>query len=522
MSAGAWAYLVIALILAAIVPLALIATRNELRKVRLRLVEELRTTLFKDDPNLPQLELAAARYRAEDDRTGQTRQALVRVWTGAFFFITVSFLGFALLLMPRDVLLSATTEFPRITFALLWTEKANADLDTLAQTVTVVAVAFLGGFVFQLRYLIRATLNQELGALAFVRAMIHILQGMIIALVAYRVGADMIGFETGTFGFAAGLAAAFLFGLYPVTGLAQIAKVARIRRKDVDQESLGASKVISLEVIEGIDSETAYRLEESNLYDVQNLATINPIGLYAESPFPLLQIFDWVLQAQLCTNVGVNAFIALKAHRIRTIFDLERGVLAEGAPDAYVRAIGTVMFAQASPDFRRRVGLPATAEEEPLPGVEMSTETVRHAVAIILDDFHIHRLRSLWRIMLKSTAGAGARPWLFETGAMPGDVSYSDLRLKEPAEALVQLATHYGGEYRAMARADADADALAAKRAQALEAARGALEADRSARERLRRMWNPSYLGKRHGEDALEPFYEDDEFQTLLDPQAAA
>ena len=57
----------------------------------------------------------------------------------------------------------------------------------LARAVTVAGIAFLGGYVFQLRYLVRATLNQELGALSFVRATLQIVQGVIVALVAYRV-----------------------------------------------------------------------------------------------------------------------------------------------------------------------------------------------------------------------------------------------------------------------------------------------------------------------------------------------
>ncbi|HYD37078.1 MAG TPA: hypothetical protein VEA60_05660, partial [Allosphingosinicella sp.] len=85
-------YIIPAALMAALVPLALIATREELRKVRLRLVEELRDTLFRNQPDLPQLELVAARYRASADSdplSGKPRQGLVMIWTGAFFFFAV-------------------------------------------------------------------------------------------------------------------------------------------------------------------------------------------------------------------------------------------------------------------------------------------------------------------------------------------------------------------------------------------------------------------------------------------------
>lgn len=424
-------YIVPAALMAALVPLALIATREELRKVRLRLVEELRGTLFKNQPDLPQLELVAARYRASadsDDLSGKPRQGLVMIWTGALFFFAVCFAGFLILIVPRESLFSeGPGQFPRITYSLLWTMKP--DQDELARAVTVAGIAFLGGYIFQLRYLVRATLNQELGALSFVRATLQIVQGVIVALVAYRVlDSTGVGSAAGGAGgdaaFAAALATAFIFGLFPSFGLMKIAKAARVRAKTVDEAAMAQAKTVPLEVIDGIDAETAFRLEESNLYDVQNLAAINPIGLYAESPFSLYEILDWVLQAQLCVNVGAPAFAALKKHRIRTIFDLERAVLAEGAPPSYLRAIGNVIFEGADPGFRRAVGLPPRPGDAPTEGVDIDPETVRHAVAIMADDLHIHRLRALWRTMLNTTAGGsqpGATHWLFETGRLPGD-----------------------------------------------------------------------------------------------------
>jgi hypothetical protein len=423
-------YILPAALMAALVPLALIVTREELRKVRLRLVEELRDTLFKDQKDLPQLELVAARYRASgdsDNLSGKPRQGLVMIWTGAFFFFAVCFAGFLILLIPQVWLLSASpSEFPRITYSLLWT--IDSKPKELSHAVTVAGIAFLGGYIFQLRYLVRATLNQELGALSFVRATLQIVQGVIVALVAYRVldstgvgsAADGVG---GDAAFATALATAFVFGLFPSFGLMKIAKAARIRAKTIDEDAMAQAKTVPLEVIDGIDAETAFRLEESNLYDVQNLAAVNPVGLYAESPFSLYEILDWVLQAQLCVNVGAPAFAALKKHRIRTIFDLERAVLAEGAPAPYLRAVGSVIFHGADPNFRRALGLPPLPDDPPVDGIDIEPETVRHAVAIMCDDLHIHRLRALWRTMLHTTAGGeGAQGnWLFDTGPLPGD-----------------------------------------------------------------------------------------------------
>ncbi len=423
-----WPYLFAAALLALLVPLALIATRLELRRVRLRLVEELRATLFRNEPDLPQLELVAARYRTSEDESGTARQGLVMIWTGAAFFSAVSFVGFLLLLVPRIWLLSDNpSHSPGITFSLLWTMETGPSVEGvegLARAVTVAGIAFLGGYVFQLRYLVRATLNQELSALALVRSTLQILQGMIVALIAYRVLDSTIPLAEN--GFAAAIGTAFVFGLFPNLGLAKIAKAVRVRTKTVDDEAMASAKLVPLEVIDGIDAETAFRLEESNLFDVQNLSAINPIGLYAESPFSFHEILDWVLQAQLCCNVGPRAFVLLRQHRIRTIFDLERAVLARGVPTSYLRAVGAVFFEGAGPDFRRAIGLPVVPGDPPVDGVEIDPEAVRHAVAIMVDDLHIHRLRALWRTMLNTTAGLKdhGSPWLFETGPLPGDHDY--------------------------------------------------------------------------------------------------
>ena len=254
-------YFVLPALLAALVPLALIATRQELRRVRLRLVEELRGTLFKDDPDLPQLALVAARYRATADETGRTRQGLVMIWTGAAFFFAMSFIGFALLLVPRDWLLSASPVFPKITYSLFWAIRtippvAGESLDDLALAVSVAGIAFLGGYVFQLRYLVRATINLELSALAFVRASLQMLQGMIVAVVAYRVIYAVGIPEGGVAGAAAAgaLGAAFVFGLFPNLGLMKIAKFVRVRAKTVDEDAMAAAKIVPLEVIDGIDA----------------------------------------------------------------------------------------------------------------------------------------------------------------------------------------------------------------------------------------------------------------------------
>ena len=236
------------------------------------MIEELRQTVFAGR-NLPQLDLVAARYRDDEPDPnvppGLSRQAQIKIWTGAFIYFLVCLAGFALLLMPRESLLSEGAAFPQLTYALLWTAERRVESE-LALVVNIAAIAFLGGYVFQLRNLIRVTLNQELSALAFVRATLYLIQGMILAIVAFRVLGGSLGVDcldpsscvTGAAGaagaqpepskaFAASLGVAFLIGFWPDLGLMRLAKALKVRTKYVDERAMEISKVIPLEAIDG-------------------------------------------------------------------------------------------------------------------------------------------------------------------------------------------------------------------------------------------------------------------------------
>jgi len=431
-------HIVLAVFFAALAPGALIATGRELRRVRLRIVEDLRNTVFAGhERDLPQLLLAQARYApARKDIGGAGgRQDEAKQFIGGIVYAAVSVLGFIILFDPIPALIGPGGHLP-IAESIIWAPTADA-LD-LRRSAAIAGFAFLGGYVFNLSYLIRQTLNQELSALAFVRAALRLIQGMFLAVVAYHAIPNVLpdGWQDGAVaggGFAIGLAAAFVFGYFPEVVLARMARSARVTIKDMNEEAIRQSRVVPLEVIDGIDHVISFRLQESNLFDVQNLAVANPIEVYAETPYTLLQTFDWVLQAQLCVVVGVEAFFELKRHRIRTIFDLERAVLSKGVPAPYLQGIASVLLRDSSACFRTAVGLSAQyADCSAAPGPD-SVTMIRHLVAIISDDLHVHRLRALWIAIMNNTAGVtyGSdgqhKPlWLFDVGWLPGDPGSGD------------------------------------------------------------------------------------------------
>jgi hypothetical protein len=423
-------YLLIAVLLACGPPAGLILTEIELQTVRFQIVQDLKVTLFKGDEEIPQLELVMKRYlsarkrNADGGQDGKSRQDLTKRWTGALFYATVNFAGFALLIVPLRWLVKDPPFFPAVAPSAFWGAKIATE--AVPGSVLVAASAFMGAFVFQLRYLIRATLNQELSALAFVRASMSTLVGVFVANIAYVAVSIGLGglpptIKSGSeLGFAVVLA--FFIGFWPDLGIAMVARWLKLQLKRIDTDCLETVRVIPLEVIDGIDTETSTRLQENNLYDVQNLATINPIELYAETPFTLFETFDWVIQAQLCTNVGCKAFQRLRDYNIRTIFDLERAILANDVPPRYAASIGRVLFADASEDFLARTrlseALPAAGVDQLALDQELAL-LVRHAVAILCDDLHIHRLRKLWETIMEATGGDES--WLYHPGALPGE-----------------------------------------------------------------------------------------------------
>jgi hypothetical protein len=364
-------------------------------------------------------------------------------------YIVFCFFGFVIALSPLSVdgslslkSLIAPTFLTSGGLSAAMDGKLPADIvRSFNQVVTIAAIAFIGAYIFTLRMFIRAVTVFDLSAITMLRATLHVVLAVTGAVLLYRAMPDLVGWYKGAKPEDAQaiasvwLLAAFVFGFVPESGLQLILTKASqwgSPVKTMDNRFIEQTRSIPLDVIDGIDFTTRFRLEEANVFEVQNLACANPIMLHIETPFGIYQTIDWVAQAQLCAVVGPERFLIMRQHNIRTIFDLERAVLAPSSTAQMRRFVATLLlmptevsqklFEQLKAKFP---GLDSTppALISPADMQVYVTElfgarqqapldpdaTVIHLVSVIVDDLHVHRLRQIWlgialRLGLKSVS----------------------------------------------------------------------------------------------------------------------
>lgn len=420
-----WIYVIAAFVATSITLLLLFLNENTYGKRRFAL-QQLLDELYFAMPTIPQaqispLTLAAHKYHAvirsmEAPPQGEGPQTVAQhgllehhppqpsrwplIASGSAYLIFCT-IGYILLLVPLSLLFGCGTTSGctppsgwMSNGALFWTESNPAETAALIKTVAVAGVAFLGAHIFTLRYLFKSALNSELNQFKWIRAALHLLTGVVAAVILYRAlegtgwVSGLLGAATGS-SFAAWLGVGFVIGWVPDFALTTLVRYLHIKSmKSIDEDAQSLIAAVPVEMVDGIDYDVRYRLEENNIIDVQNLATYDPILLYVETPFGLTQIFDWVLQAQLCLQLGPKPYIELKKVGVRTIFQLEQ-MVATGPADL-VQMIGSAMYANAEPAR-------LTIIAEPTATPRLNPETVQYAVRVMCNDPYIVGLRRLWR-----------------------------------------------------------------------------------------------------------------------------
>jgi hypothetical protein len=176
--------------------------------------------------------------------------------------------------------------------------------------------------------------------------------------------------------------AAFLLGFYPAAGMDYLVKRGQeftIKRPHPD--AAGLRHTLPLDMIDGVTDFVRFRLEELEYEDVQNLATANPVLLYVETPYNILEIIDWIAQSQLILAVGPKKVQELRRMNVRTIFDLAR----IGDTNHFRRVVLNILV---EPDTYREKLAGMSDEEIQAMFVCMFTS--------IADDLHVIRLARVW------------------------------------------------------------------------------------------------------------------------------
>lgn len=414
------------LLLSIILPIVILMSRANVKERRQTIIRDLQQLFQRPKSQdiliIPSFEFVKFKYYMDQGNNPRPDDiATVKFIGAALIFVVISALGFDLAIMPVVDKTGAETSASAFQ---LWIAgggpNSQAELSNYVENArTLIAVAFLGAYVFCIRSLARSISNFDLSPLTFLRLTIHIVMACIVVVVLWRAAPDAnwlsSAYESVMARGAAAQSAtaqmadpgalrplwlivAFMVGFVPDLGIRNIQRVVEMHfAKRVDTSTFQRTQIVPLEIIDGIDADARFRLEEHNLFDVQNLATANPIMLFVETPFGIYQTIDWVAQAQLAAAVGPKQFLHLRDLHIRTIFDLERAVMGmppatpgaapEKPNETVLRAIGRILL---SGESWQSPPSPAGTTD-----VDTNVACVQALVPAIVDDIHIKRLRQI-------------------------------------------------------------------------------------------------------------------------------
>jgi hypothetical protein len=392
-------------LLSCAVPIGIFIGRNNIRAFRREIVQDLeRLFSFARLPNgspliIPSFELVKYKYDPESNpnRDPQDNPHSFRYYLAPVgIYVLLTFFGFRMALRAYPSQLTASP------FVFPMGVAAGSSAEPLLGVLT---YSFLGAYVWTIQYLVRRISNFDLAPISFFQSVGHLLlaEFTMAALWQSRIFAEMpqnllVGM-------------AFLVGFFPTLCIdVLVAKFPWLRLRRVSAESQKLQEEFPLDMIIGIDPYMKLRLSEFEIEDVQNLATINPIQIFVETPYGLYEVIDWVAQAQLILAVGSARTLRLRELNIRTIFDLEKALdskslsqklsaaLLGGAAGAASSEAASAPAPAATPALT-----PAAPHPVPRPGssevaLDLQAE-IDALVAIIRDDLHVQRLRQIWDVI---------------------------------------------------------------------------------------------------------------------------
>ena len=380
-------------LLSCVVPFGIFVGRNNIRAFRREIVRDLeRLFSFARLPNgapliIPSFELVKYKYDPESNPDRDPRDnphSVIYYLLPVSIYIVLTALGFRLAFMPDVHPLPNYFVFP-ISVPDDLSIEARPFLGALSYT-------FIGAYIWTIQYLIRRISNFDLAPISFFQSVGHIL---LAAFTMAAIWQSRILAEIGPHPL---IVIAFLVGFFPTLCIdAVMAKFPWLRLRRVSPESRNLQEEFPLDMIIGIDAFMKLRLAEFEIEDVQNLATINPIQIFVETPYGLYEVIDWVAQAQLILAVGSARTLRLRELNVRTIeraldsTTLQKRLLAALLGD---NAEAAPLPAAASRGTPHQPIMPGSSELALDLAVELDA-----LVAMIRDDLHVQRLRQIWDVI---------------------------------------------------------------------------------------------------------------------------
>ena len=181
------------------------------------------------------------------------------------------------------------------------------------QSLEVMCFAYLGWYVWTVSTFFTRIVTLELVPATFWNILIRLVIAGFVALIIH---------VSGLFEQKIVLAGAIGFGvgLFPDSALQWLTDRLRFYLLGTG----AGTEELPLDLIQGVSSFRKLRLFELGLDDCQNLASVNAIELYLASSLKLIEVMDWIAQAQLATLLGQENFKELQGKGYRNAFDFHR------------------------------------------------------------------------------------------------------------------------------------------------------------------------------------------------------
>lgn len=182
------------------------------------------------------------------------------------------------------------------------------------QSMVLLSIGFLGAFFWSVRNIIRRLSAGDLAPAVYFDTSIRVVLAPILSLMAGHLSISLGANVDGNLGM---VVVAFLIGFFPDEAIEYLKEHAPLKIFSGTQ----SAHDLPLSMIEGLSVYDRARLDELGICNAQNLATANFVKLMVRTPYNPILIIDWIGQARLYVYFKDEIQI-LRAHRIRTIFDL--------------------------------------------------------------------------------------------------------------------------------------------------------------------------------------------------------